>query len=211
MRSGVFRGNEDAYEFIHQVPVLLFVFNGKQVHLVFIGIIQVSRIDVQGIIHEHIIETAIRTFIAANDQLVFILSEIQAADDAVQLILANQRLPDCAADFIHEVIPEMLYRGFGLFRGFLLVLFQIITFQCAQKAVIDSVIPGIYREITVGVGPDIAGPDRQKLLEGCFPGLGEFAASGNIGILFPVIAHIIPGREIGCQLIVIVCISYQLP
>ena len=169
------------------------MFNGKQVHLVFIGIVQVSRIDVQGVIHEHIIETAVRTFIAANDELVFILSEIQAADNAVQRILANQRLPDGAADFIHEVIPEMLYRGFGLFRGFLLVFFQIITFQCVKKAVIDSVIPGVYREIAVGIASDIAGPDRQKLLEGCFPGLSESAASGSIGILLPVIAHIIPG------------------
>ena len=57
--------------------------HGKKVHLVFKAVIQLRGIHLQGLVHEHIVIPSVCALAAPDDKLVLILSEIQAAYNAV--------------------------------------------------------------------------------------------------------------------------------
>ena len=67
--------------------------------------------DLQRIVHEHLIISSVRPLVLRNHKLVLVLSEIQTADDPVQLVLTLVCLPYGAAYLENEIILEMLYCG----------------------------------------------------------------------------------------------------
>lgn len=81
---------------------------------------QSGRIDIQILVHEHIVKFAVPTFAAANAELVAVLAEIQIPDDAVQLVPAHIGLPDGASNLVDKVFFKMLHRGFRLGSGLFL-------------------------------------------------------------------------------------------
>ena len=92
--------------------------HGKHIHLMLHGTRKCGRIDFQGFIHKHIIVFAVQPLIFGDFELVPVLAEIQPADDPVQLVPADIRFFDGAADFINKIFFEVVYRNPRLFHGF---------------------------------------------------------------------------------------------
>ena len=57
--------------------------HGKEIQLVVQSNIQIRWLDLQGIIHEHIVKPSIAALILSNIELIAVLTEIEVADDAV--------------------------------------------------------------------------------------------------------------------------------
>ena len=93
---------------------------------------ELGRIDLQGVVHEHVIVFPVGPLVPGDHKLVLVLSEVQPADDPVQLILSLERLLDGAADLVDKVLLEMLDRGPGLLRRFLLVLLQMVALRACS-------------------------------------------------------------------------------
>ena len=112
----------------------------KEIHLVFKGLAEFRRIYLQRFIHKHVVKTAVGSPVSADDKLIFVLSEIQAADNPVQFILSLNRLADGAADFIHKVVFKMLHRRLGLFCRRFPVMLKVIAAQRIEQLVVCRII-----------------------------------------------------------------------
>ena len=149
--GSIFRWDKYADQFIHHITVVFFMLHREQIHLVLNRTWKLCRIDLQGIIHKHLIVLSVCTLILRDHKLVLIFSEIQPTDDPVQLISSLVGLADRTADLENKVILEVLDRCLCLFIRCLPVGFQIITRQAFQKLLINLIIFFYHWKITLRI------------------------------------------------------------
>ena len=123
----ILRWNEYINQLIHQLCILILMLHGKHIELILHGIRQLGRMDLQRIVHEHLIESPIGSLILRDDKLILILPEIQPADNPIQFILPLIGLPDRASDLEDKVVLEMLHRRARLLLRRLPEHFQIVA------------------------------------------------------------------------------------
>ena len=126
------RRNEDVNQLIDQRAILALMLHGEEIQLIVQPNIQIGRLDLQRVIHEHVIKPSIAAFVFSNIELIAVLTEIQVADDAVQLVLSLQCFLDGTADLVHEVVLKMLHRCLRLFRGTFPVFLEAVTGKIIQ-------------------------------------------------------------------------------
>ena len=121
--------------------------HGKQIHLPVHGAGKGGRVDFQGFVHEHVVVCAVRPAVSGNAELVAVLSEVQAAQDPVQLIAAQESLLDGAADFVNEVLPEMLHGDLRLFFRNFLIFLNLLAGKAGQKLLIVRIVRRAGRKV----------------------------------------------------------------
>ncbi len=120
--------------------------------------------DLQGIVHEHLIKSSVRPFILCDHKLILVLPEVQAADNPVQFILPLVCFPDSAADLENKVVLEMLHCRTCLLLCRLPEGLQFIALQIFQQFIIRPVIPDGRRKCPVRVTPHITAPLLHQFL-----------------------------------------------
>ena len=160
----VFRRDEDVDQFIHQIPVLILMLHGEHVKLIVYGIGQLAWIDLQRIVHEHLVIFPVGPFILGNYKLILIFSEVQPADDAVQFVPALVGFPDGASYLKDKVILKMFHRLARLFFRRLPVRFQIVALQRVQQFIVSLVILNCRGVGTVWIIPQVFASDIHQFL-----------------------------------------------
>ena len=132
---------------------------------------QSGRIDIQILVHKHIVKLAVPAPAPANPELIAILTEIQVPDNAVQLVPAHISLPDGASNLVDKVLFKMLHRGFGLGSGLFLIILQLAALKLVEKLLVIAVVLCRRGEIPLRMIFQIVRPDLHKyalLLFACF-------------------------------------------
>ena len=135
------RRNKDIDQLIHHISILVFMLHGEEIHLIFHRVIQHRRLNLQGIIHEHLVIFSVSTLIFRDHELILIFSEIESADDPIQLISSLVRLQNCTSDLKDEIIFKMFHCLARLLFCGLTVGFQIIAFQICKQVIVRSIVP----------------------------------------------------------------------
>ncbi|GFI50424.1 hypothetical protein IMSAGC020_01630 [Lachnospiraceae bacterium] len=129
--------------------------------------------DLQRVVHEHLIISSVRPLVLRNHKLVLVLSEIQTADDPVQLVLTLVCLPYGAAYLENEIILEMLYCGTRLLLCGFPERFQFVAPEIFQQLIVRNIIPYRRGECAVRIISHITSAFLHKLLIRLFLGFTQ--------------------------------------
>lgn len=77
------RRNENLNQLVDQRTILAFMLHGEKIQLVVQPHIQIRGFNLQCVIHEHIVKSAIAALVFSDIELVAVLAKIQMTDDAV--------------------------------------------------------------------------------------------------------------------------------
>ena len=152
-RSSVFRRNENLDQLIYHISITVLVLHSEKIHLAVHSVRELRRIDFQGIVHKHFVIYTVRPFIRPDDKPVFIFSEIQPADDAVQFILPLVGFFNGASYFIDEILLKVAHRCLCLLGCLFLIFFQMVAFQSVKKLCVFFVVLCSDGKTSVGILP----------------------------------------------------------